>query len=195
VLGARKGLKEAELYDKIISAGRFHASFVVIGTLSSRMAGSDGLNPQGINSAKSVRQCFIFADDGFVLCGGDFDSFEVVLADAAYNDPKLRAALQQGTSVHATFGTKLWPHLSYEDIIKSKGSKVKDYYKLSKNCVFAMIYGGVNTMVKKYDIDPEVAESISGFLAEYPEVAKSRQSLICFVRCVNLVVLEKVEVA
>lgn len=179
VLDARKGLKEAEIYDKIISAGRFHASFVVIGTLSSRMAGSDGLNPQGINSAKAVRQCFVFADDGFVLCGGDFDSFEVVLADAAYNDPKLRKALQQGTSIHAVMGTKLWPDMSYEDIMKSKQSKVKDYYKIAKSCVFALIYGGDhNTMINKYDIDPEAAEkAYKEFLAEYPEVAKSRQKI------------------
>ena len=26
---------------------------------------------------------------GYILCGGDFDSFEVTLADAVYNDPSL----------------------------------------------------------------------------------------------------------
>ena len=50
--------KEVELYKKLLLAGKFHASFVVIGTLSSRMAGADGLNPQGIKHAKDVRKMF-----------------------------------------------------------------------------------------------------------------------------------------
>ena len=179
VLTARKGLKEAELYDKIIAAARFHASFIVIGTLSSRMAGADGLNPQGINRATEVRRCFIFADPGFVLCGGDFDSFEVVLADAAYNDPALRRALQQGKSIHALFGAKLYPDQTYESIIKSKGSKVQDYYTIAKSSVFAMIYGGDDkTLVGKYQVDPAIAEkAYKEFLEDYPEVGKSRQKI------------------
>lgn len=173
---ARKGFKEAELYDKIVSAGRFHASFIVIGTLSSRMAGADGLNPQGINRSTGVRRCFTFADDGFLLCGGDFDSFEVVLADAAYNDPKLRAALQQGKSIHALFGCKLFPDQTYESIMKSKGT-ADDYYTISKSSVFAMIYGGDDkTLTGKYKVDPEIAkQAYDEFLKDYPEVGKSRQ--------------------
>lgn len=95
ILDARKAGKEVELYDKILQAGRFHASFKVIGTLSSRMSGADGLNPQGINHREDVRDCFILADGGLILCGGDFDSFEVVLADAAYDDPQLRKELTE----------------------------------------------------------------------------------------------------
>jgi hypothetical protein len=94
VLTARKAKKEIEVYDKIIQAGRFYPSFVIIGTLSSRMAGTDGLNAQGIGSKTEIRECFGFADPGFVLTGGDFDSFEVVIADSVYDDPALRAALQ-----------------------------------------------------------------------------------------------------
>lgn len=143
------------------------------------MAGSDGLNPQGINRSKDVRRCFTFADDGFVLCGGDFDSFEVTLADAAYNDPKLREDLLTGKSIHTLFGCKLFPDQNYESITKSKGSKVKDYYSVSKNGVFSMIYGGdYQTLIKKYRIDPEVAEkAYKEFLKDYPEVGKSRQKI------------------
>lgn len=89
VLKARQAKKEVELYDKLIQAGRFHASFVVIGTLSGRMSGGDGLNPQGINHSKEVRRQFDLADEGMDLTGGDFDSFEVVLAEAVYHDEKL----------------------------------------------------------------------------------------------------------
>lgn len=95
VRGARQAKKRIEIYDKLIRAGRFHASFTVIGTLSSRMAGTDGLNAQGINSTDEVRECFTLADPGMVLVGGDFESFEVVLADAVYDDIELRKALTE----------------------------------------------------------------------------------------------------
>ena len=79
ILNTRHAKKEIELYDKLLLAGRFHASFHVIGTLSSRMSGTDGLNPQGIKRDKTVRNCFSFSADSLVLCGGDFDGFEISL--------------------------------------------------------------------------------------------------------------------
>lgn len=107
VLAARRATKEVELYTKLLQAGRFYASFNVIGTLSSRMSGTDGLNAQAINRKEETRECFTLADPGYQLCGGDFDSFEVVLAAAAYeNDPDLVAALQHKVPCHkCTTGT------------------------------------------------------------------------------------------
>jgi hypothetical protein len=99
-LAVRTAMKERELYVKLLIAGRFHASFKVIGTLSSRMSGSDGLNPQGIKKTKNVRSKFPLTWDGYVLCGGDFDSFEVTLADADYQDPALRKALVTKVPCH-----------------------------------------------------------------------------------------------
>lgn len=94
VLEARKGKYEVNFYKKLLRAGRLHASFEVIGALSSRMAGRGGdLNAQGIKRDKYVREKFPLAWDGFILCGGDFAGFEVVLAEAAYNDPDLRRDL------------------------------------------------------------------------------------------------------
>ena len=108
ILDIRFAKKEKELYDKLLLAGRFHASFKVIGALSSRMSGADGLNPQGIKRDPVVRSKFIFADPALNehLELGDFDGFEVVIADAAYDDPKLRKALT--TKVQCPFcnGTK-----------------------------------------------------------------------------------------
>ncbi len=92
---ARKAGKEIEVYEKLLLAGRFHASFKVIGTLSSRMAGADGLNAQGIKRTKEVRRCFPLSFDNMILCGGDFDGFEVTIADAVYDEPKLRKELQE----------------------------------------------------------------------------------------------------
>lgn len=89
----RQANYEAELLTKFLKAGRFHASFNVIGALSSRMSGADGINAQGINRGKEIRSCFPLADDDMVCTGGDFAGFEVTLADAVYNDPDLRADL------------------------------------------------------------------------------------------------------
>lgn len=89
VIAARGSVKEKELYDKLIQAGRFHASLKVIGALSGRMAGADGLNPQGIKKTKDVRVCFRLAPDGYQLSGGDFESFEVMIAIAKYGDEQL----------------------------------------------------------------------------------------------------------
>lgn len=94
VLEARKMIKEIELYDKLILARRFHASFKIIGALSGRMAGADKLNAQGIKRTKEVRGKFPLAFGKLRLRGGDFSGFEVVLADAAYDDEKLRMDLQ-----------------------------------------------------------------------------------------------------
>ena len=89
VLEARKAGKEIELFDKLLTAGRFHASFKVIGALSGRMSGADGLNPQGIKASKAVRKCFPLKHPGQAFCGGDFESFEVCIACSVYKDPKL----------------------------------------------------------------------------------------------------------
>ncbi len=95
VRDARMAKKRIDIYDKLIVADRFHASFTVIGTLSSRMSGTDGLNAQGINSTTEVRECFTLADKDMDLVGGDFESFEVVLADAVYDDIELRKILTE----------------------------------------------------------------------------------------------------
>jgi len=89
VIEARAATKEMELYDKLIQAGRLHAGFKVIGALSGRMSGDSGLNPQAVKRTKEVRRCFRLAPDGYELCGGDFESFEIMIAIADYNDPQL----------------------------------------------------------------------------------------------------------
>ena len=161
ILDARHAKKEIELYDKLFLADRFHTDFIVIGTLSSRMAGAGGLNATGIKKAKDVRSCFPLADHGLTLSGGDYSGFEVCLADAAYNDPVLREDLVSGKKIHALFGQYLFPHLTYEEILKSNGAFNfhEDYYGRSKNGVFAMLYGGeAYTLSTRVGIPEKVAE-------------------------------------
>jgi hypothetical protein len=161
ILDIKYAKKEVELFDRLLDAGKFHPSFVVIGALSSRMSGSgaDGLNAQGIKKTKEVRSQFPLAWKDYVLCGGDFDSFEVTLADAVYNDPQLRASLKSGRKLHGLFGMAMYPGQSYEEILASEGTK-NDMYTKAKSGVFAMIYGGnALTLHRNLGIPMDVAEA------------------------------------
>lgn len=179
VLDARKALYEIDFYDKLILAGRLHASFVIIGTLSSRMAGTDQLNAQGIKKDKRVRSCFPLAWPGSVLSGGDFSGFEVVLAEACYNDPDLRKDLMTGKKIHGLFGVFVYPDMTYEEILASDGT-ANDVYTKAKSAVFAMLYGGEGfTLKERLGVPIEVAdEAYRKFCARYPGVGRARQKII-----------------
>lgn len=176
VLAVKLAAKEEELYKKLLKARRLHASFNVIGTLSTRMSGADGLNPQGIKHADDVRRLFPLADPGYILSGGDFDSFEVVLADAVWGDPNLRADLMSGRKIHALFAMELFPGTTYEEILASAGTS-NDMYVKGKQGVFGTIYGGdENTLVKNLGIPKDVAiAAFKGLSKRYPEMGKSRE--------------------
>ena len=176
VLQARRSNKERENWDKLLRAGHFHASFKVIGTLSTRMSGDNKLNPQGIKAKKHVRSCFPLADfdRGFVLSGGDFVSFEVVLMEAVYDDPKLREDLTAGKSIHGLFAVELFD-IDYDTIMGSKGTT--NHYTDGKRGIFSQSYGGnEHTIATKLGIDIEIATKASdGFMDRYPGIRKARE--------------------
>lgn len=158
ILGVKFAVKELELYSKLLRAGKLHAEFNVIGTVSSRMSGGGGLNVQGIKRTKDVRACFPLAWDGMRLSLGDFSSFEVTLADAVYNDPKLRAFIVSDKKLHALFGTLLFPGKTYDEVKASDGTEF-DMYTTAKSGVFAMIYGGnAETLQRNQGIPKDTAE-------------------------------------
>lgn len=95
VLQLKRVSKELENYEKLLRAGKFHPDFSVIGTLSTRMSGAGGLNAQGIKHTKEVRRLFPLKWKDMILSGGDFDSYEVVLAATVYDDPDLNRALTE----------------------------------------------------------------------------------------------------
>ncbi len=209
VLDARFAKKEIEIYDKIIQAGRLHASVKVIGTLSGRMSGTDKLNVQAIKSTKEVRGCFplAFAEDGESLCGGDFESFEVCIAVAIYKDPKLEADLntygacpdcigtglnkkgqtcpgcsgskQSKKKLHGLFGEVLYK-MAYDEIVASKGSKIKDFYTDAKRGVFSQLYGGDHTtLMTKLGLDEQTAlDAAKRWGMRYPGIKKSQQRIL-----------------
>jgi DNA polymerase I-like protein with 3'-5' exonuclease and polymerase domains len=174
ILESRAAVKEVELYEKLIDAKRFHASFKVIGTLSTRMSGADDLNPQGIKRDKKVRTAFSLNDDPeYVLNGGDFDSFEVSLAEAEYNDPKLSEALKSGKKLHGIFGSFVFKK-TYDEIMQDIG-----IYTRSKNGVFTLLYGGeAYTLKTRLGVDAEVAEeAYRDFINTYKNVGKARKTV------------------
>lgn len=202
VLAARRADKEIELYDKLLQAGRFHASFKIIGTLSGRMAGSDKLNAQGIKSTDEVRSCFPLAWHGQVLTGGDFSGFEVVLADAVYADPDLHRDLtvpvtcgvckgskiinqkkcktckgkgEYVKKIHGIFGMELWPDMTYDEIVATAGTS-DDRYSKAKRAVFLLLYGGMaEGMAEKLGLDLDVCiKAYEGFVRKYKKVGQER---------------------
>lgn len=178
VLQERRNLKEKENYDKLLLAQHFHASFNVIGALSTRMSGRDKLNAQGIKAKKYVRECFPLADfaNGFVLSGGDFVSFEVVLADAVYDDPKLREDLLAGKSIHGLFAELLFK-IDYDTVMATKGST--DFYTDGKRGIFSQLYGGnEHTIVERLGVDIETATRASeSFMDRYLGIRRARQKI------------------
>ncbi len=205
VLAARRATKEVELYDKLLTAGRFHASFKIIGALSGRMSGADGLNAQGIKATDEVRSCFILKWDEQVLTGGDFSGFEVVIADAVYADPLLhkdltvpvtcgvckgekkingkdcKACKGKGAyvkKIHGLFGQEVFKDLTYDEIVATSGSS-DDKYTASKRAVFAMLYGGMETtLADRLGVDLETAEAAyNSFVTKYKKVGEERKKV------------------
>lgn len=203
VLSARQAKYEINLYDKFILAGRFHASFDVIGALSSRMAGGDGLNAQGIKKTQEVRSKFPLTRPGIPLCGGDFSSFEVTLAEACYKDPALRKQLltcdkcggemkwdssdflcilcghNEGKSIHTLFGLVAFPGYTYETMKATKGT-TNDLYAKSKSAVFAMFYGGnEHTLMTRLGVSEEdAAAALVKFHRQFPGVKKAQERIL-----------------
>lgn len=174
VLETRKLLKERELYVKLLIAGRFHASFKVIGALSSRMSGADSLNAQGIKRAKSVRKCFTLKQGLEELSGGDFDAFEIAIFAAVSNEPKLDDILRSGKKIHATFGTFFYEGKTYDEIKNDE-----DLYSRSKSGLFALVYGGnENTLQERLGIPTEAGQKgMYYFFKEFPGVGKERSNI------------------
>lgn len=180
ILSARHKQKEIEIFDKLIEAGRFHASFKVVGTLSDRMAGADNLNPQAIKKQKDIRAAFGFSTDDEVLCGGDWDSFEVNIADALWYDENAHNILVKGEKLHCYMGMAMYPGHTYDEIKATDGlGEDKDLYTRGKRGVFLYIYGGnAFSMQSKIGIDAETSErAIEGFSRKFPGWAKGRDKI------------------
>lgn len=180
-LEARQNTYKDNLYTKLIRAGRLHPSASVIGSLSGRMAGrtevSDGrkdssINALGIPKDKKIRRAFLLAWADMVLSGGDFEGYEVTIAEASYDDPELRKQLltcsqceyvctldeyyssndcpkcggkDSRRKIHGLYAMALNPGLTYDQILATKGfanGAERDLYDEGKRGIFSQFYGG-----------------------------------------------------
>lgn len=180
ILSARRASKKRGDIVKLLMTDRFHPDFKIIGAKSSRMSGTGGLNAQGVSSAPAIRMCFTMADDDEVLSGGDFDAFEVTIADATYNDPVLREDLLSDVKIHAVMGAFL-SGLTYDEVIATKGLEGReDKYGMGKAAIFALFYGGdEGTLVRKAGVDLDVAEeAVHAWGEKYPVMQEGRKAVI-----------------
>lgn len=167
---------------KLLRAGRFCFSMKVLGALSSRMsggseAGEGGMNAQGIPREKEFRELFLMAFSDEHLEGGDFDAFEVSIADAVYLDPQLAADIRSGKKFHAITGS-IFYNMSYEAVLKTKGT-LDDKYTRAKNGFFAYLYGcTAKKLATVLDCSVEEAEgALVRLKARYPGVQAHRDKL------------------
>lgn len=177
ILDIKTAAKEVELYTKLIKAGRFHASFNVVGTLSSRMSGADGLNPQGIKKKSWVRDKFPLKWGDYILCGGDFNSFEVVIAEAVFGDENLRADLRSGKKLHALLAEQYYEK-TYAEIMIDKAAD-GPMYGSGKAGIFGFLYGGDHTTwEKRLGWDAVRAEqTFEGLQKRYPGIKAARERI------------------
>lgn len=174
---ARSAKKEIDVADKLLSVGRGHFDFRVIGALSGRMSGTGGLSAHGIPSAKKgsrMRDAFTLADGELsVLDAGDFESFEPSIAAAVYKDAGLVADIKSGKKIHALFGAAVYD-MAYADV---KGNA--ELYGRSKNALLGRMYGAEQRKLAETLglTEEEAAVGVARFEDKYPGVGAARQKV------------------
>lgn len=178
----RKNIKRIELCSKLLKAKRLYASFKVIGAKSGRMSGADDLNPQGVDRSKEMRAMFTFADDDWVLSGGDFSSQELSVMATAFHDEELVHDLRQGKSLHGIFATCLDDTKTYEEVMEGKEAKIPwaaKLYNTAKSFVYASSYGGTpEGIAKRLGLEVEVAvNAYNIMMGRYPQMGHTRKTI------------------
>lgn len=165
ITAARSAKKRLDNYDKLLRVGRLHAFTKVIATLSGRQGGDGGLSCQGF--PKEDRPCFFFQS------GGDFDSFEVCIAEAIYDDPQLSADIRSGHKLYHLFGS------AFMDMDPEEVDEDKALYKKSKIGTLATLYGAqLAKVAETMGLTPEEgAEGDERWRARYPGVGAARKRI------------------
>lgn len=189
VTQARRLLKEKDLLEKILKAGRLHVTYKVIGTKSNRMSGGSesylkrggSINPQGIKKGDIIRNIFTLAPNSMSLSGGDFSGFEVSIAAAVYNDPMMIQDLLSGKKMHGLYGSSVY-NMTYEEIMKteSKGENEPDgYYARAKRAFFGKLYGAMDLKISTvlWITEEEAYEANQRFEKRYPGVKEARERI------------------
>ena len=184
IIAARGGKTRANTLRKLHRAGRFCFSMKVLGARSSRMSGGSeggegGMNAQGMPREKEFRALFPLAFSDEHLEGGDFDAFEVSIADAVYGDKQLAIDIRSGKKFHAITGATIY-NAPYDQILASKGTGSNtDRYSRAKAGFFAYLYGALGEKFARV-LDLSIEEADEGrarLKARYPGITEHRDRL------------------
>lgn len=190
VVVARSKDKEEDMAEKLLSVGSFHPDSKVIGALSGRMSGAGGINMHGIPGASKgshMREAFeladgsqwlsadlggemLYADRLEYLDAGDFDSFEVAIAAAAYDDANLTKDLASGKKIHAIYGSVIL-ELEYQAVKDDKA-----LYNDGKRGFLARLYGAQDAKIAsvfKRSME-QIQRGEKKMEGRYPGIGKAR---------------------
>lgn len=195
ILSARRASKELQLYKALLNAGALHVALKMLGAKSYRMSGGSenyiktngALNPQGIKKDPDVRRCFTFTWDNetpelsMFMDAGDFNSFEVSIAEAVFHEPKLTEALRKDAKTHAVFGAAMYGK-TYEEILATSKENINSengLYQRAKRGFFAMLYMAEDqTLSESMWITREEARAgLDLFLQDHIEIKNFRDQL------------------
>ena len=217
---ARQHRFRVQWLEKLLTAGRFHPSLSPVGTLTRRASGSGGFNPQNIDKEKETRCLFTLSDTPASLkqydrwlvskglagigklpdlgkwkgCVGDFDSFETVLAIAAWQDELLTHYVNEGIKPYHVFGSYLYrrtlggPRADSKVALKEiqKKENYVQYASRAKNCWYGLLYGAQEFKISQTAGVPieDVAEALKLMADECVGMAKGRQAVFDKLSCV-----------
>jgi hypothetical protein len=203
VVVARSKDKEEDMAEKLLSVGSFHPDMNIIGALSGRGSGAGGINMHGVPGAQKgshMRESFLLADgrvnlngeaDEFLMAdrgwsmwehdfewaelldAGDFDSFEVAIAAAVYNDENLTADLRSGKKIHAIYAS-IMLELDYDVVMKKEN---KSIYNDGKRAFLGRLYGAQDPKVSKVLNRPieQIRRNEAKLAGRYPGIGRARQ--------------------
>lgn len=180
VADARSAEKTVDMLGKVLKVGYAAWDFKVVGTLSNRMSGGGGNNPQGVRKG-DTREAFLMAQ------GGDFDGFEPAIAAAVYGDKALEEVLRKGLKINAVFGAAMYDK-TYDEVRNSDPKKQDqqlvpglgwdgDLYGPSKEGFLAWMYGAQDPKIAASTRLPEdqVTAGIERFFNKFPQLRDGRK--------------------
>jgi DNA polymerase I-like protein with 3'-5' exonuclease and polymerase domains/flagellar biosynthesis chaperone FliJ len=185
-------LNQIEIFElSAKKTGKVFPDFRVFGTATNRMAGTGGLNFQGISSEQGIRE-LVYASQG-----GDFDSLEIGIAASYFQDKQMLADLDNGVDLHTQSACLLGlTDFTYENAMKIKDlrldtfspekqqilKKMKTDFKKArskaKQINFAILYfATAHKIGDVLGLDSENAEKLMNetFFTHYPQLLENRQ--------------------
>lgn len=169
--------------------GRGHPDLRVMGTATRRMAGTAGLNWQGIAAYDKKQPGIGIRAALLAKYGGDFASFEVAIAASAWKDRQMLTDLDNDTDIHTAVMCDCHPEvinagLTYDEAIKAKDDESHEHHALIKRCrgetkriTFGILYGAAAPkIVEVLGAGTDGQAVLDRFFARYKESGAFRKA-------------------